>query len=124
MKTEEEGANKEEAVKGRKRKKSVRADTSDICGAPTVEVDPITATIEAVLANTSTLNTSAEKPKKVKRVKKQHQEGNVVKTPKQDPEKTADDADDNDDDSSTAGNEEEFSERGWGHITSCRFVET
>ncbi|KAE8293693.1 Bromodomain adjacent to zinc finger domain protein 2A [Larimichthys crocea] len=103
MKTEEEGANKEEAVKGRKRKKSVRADTSDICGAPTVEVDPITATIEAVLANTSTLNTSAEKPKKVKRVKKQHQEGNVVKTPKQDPEKTADDADDNDDDSSTAG---------------------
>ncbi|TKS77828.1 Zinc finger domain protein 2A [Collichthys lucidus] len=103
MKTEEEGANKGEAVKGRKRKTSVRVDKSDICGAPTVEVDPITATIEAVLANTSTLNTSAEKPKKVKRVKKQHQEGNVVKTPKQDAEKTADDADDNDDDSSTAG---------------------
>lgn len=100
MKTEEEGANKEEAVKGRKRKKSVK-DASDISGAATGEVDPITATIEAVLA--STLSASAEKPKKVRRVKKQQQEGNVAKTGKQDAEKTADDAEENDDDSSTAG---------------------
>ncbi|XP_044068494.1 bromodomain adjacent to zinc finger domain protein 2A isoform X2 [Siniperca chuatsi] len=107
MKTDEEGGNKEEVAKGRKRKKSVKVnvkETSDVCGEarpPTEEVDPITATIEAVLANASAINTAIEKPKKVKRVKKQDQEGNAVKTPKQDAEKTADD--ENDDDSSTAG---------------------
>ncbi|XP_070694978.1 bromodomain adjacent to zinc finger domain protein 2A [Pempheris klunzingeri] len=105
-KTDEEGGNKEEAVKGRKRKKSVKMDvkeTSGVCGEagpPTEDVDPITATIEAVLA--SAIDTAVEKPKK-KRVKKQDQEGNMLKTPKQDGEKTADDADENDDDSSTAG---------------------
>lgn len=109
LKTDEQAGNKEEAVKGRKRKKSVKVDvkeTSDVCGEagpPTEEVDSITATIEAVLANTSAIDTSVEKPKK-KRAKKQDQEGSVTKTPKQDGEKTADD--ENDDDSSTAGNEE------------------
>ncbi|XP_070766322.1 bromodomain adjacent to zinc finger domain protein 2A [Enoplosus armatus] len=104
-KTDEEGGNKEEVPKGRKRKKSVKVDvkeTSDVCGEagpPTDEVDPITATIEAVLANVSAINTAVEKPKKAKRVKKQDQEGNVAKTPKQD----AENDDENDDDSSTAG---------------------
>lgn len=111
VKTDVEGGNKEEPVKGRKRKKSVKVEvkeTSDVCGEarpPTEEVDSITATIEAVLANALAIDTAVEKPKK-KRVKKQDQEGNVVKTPKQDGEKTADDVDENDDDSSTAGNEE------------------
>lgn len=73
-------------------------------GPPTEEVDSITATIEAVLANASAISTAVEKPKKAKRVKKQDQEGNVVKTSKQEGEMTADDADENDDDSSTAGN--------------------
>ncbi|KAI3356885.1 hypothetical protein L3Q82_003534 [Scortum barcoo] len=106
MKTDEEGGSKEGGPKGRKRKKSLKADikeTSDICGeagSTTEEVDPITATIEAVLANASALSTSFEKPKKVKRAKKQDQEG---KTVKQDGEKSAEDVDENDDDSSTAG---------------------
>ncbi len=75
---------------------------------PAELMDPITATIEAVLANASSIDSSAVKPKKMKRAKKQDQEGNVAKTAKQDPEKTAEDADENDDDSSAAGNEEEF----------------
>ncbi len=122
MKTDDEGGNKEEGAKGRKRKKSLKVDvkdTSNVCGEagpPTEEVDPITATIEAVLANASALNTSFEKPKKVKRAKKQDQEGNAVKTAKQDAEKTAEDADENDDDSSTAGNEEEFCEGVSRHV--------
>ncbi|XP_041801441.1 bromodomain adjacent to zinc finger domain protein 2A isoform X2 [Chelmon rostratus] len=109
VKIDDEGGNKEEGAKGRKRKKSVKVDakeTSDVCGEagpPTGEVDPITATIEAVLANASALDTSVDKPKKAKRVKKQDQEGNVGKTPKQGGDKTADDVDENDDDSSTAG---------------------
>ncbi|XP_035814435.2 bromodomain adjacent to zinc finger domain protein 2A isoform X1 [Amphiprion ocellaris] len=108
IKTEEEGGAKDEAPKGRKRKKSVKVDASETsavsgeAGPLLEEVDPITATIEAVLANASALNTAAEKPKK-KRVKKQDQEGNVLKTQKQDAETTADNADENDDDSSTAG---------------------
>ncbi|XP_029291326.1 bromodomain adjacent to zinc finger domain protein 2A [Cottoperca gobio] len=108
LKTDNEGDNKEEVAKGRKRKKSLKVDvkeTSAVCGEagpPTAEVDPITATIDAVLANTSAINTTFEKPKKAKRVKKQDQEGNLAKTRK-DAETTADDVDENDDDSSTAG---------------------
>lgn len=121
MKADAEGANKEEGAKGRKRKKSAKADvqeTSDVCGeaGPTTgEIDPITATIEAVLANASAIDTSVEKSKKVKRVKKLHQEGNVAKTPKQDGEKSTADDDENDD-SSTAGNVEEFYEWGSHHV--------
>lgn len=105
-KTDEEGGLTGEVAKGRKRKASVKVDvkeTSAVCGEAehTGEVDPITATIEAVLANASSVNTAVEKPKKVKRAKKQDQDGNLAKTPKQDAEKTADD--ENDDDSSTAG---------------------
>uniref|UniRef100_UPI0037E93829 bromodomain adjacent to zinc finger domain protein 2A n=1 Tax=Semicossyphus pulcher TaxID=241346 RepID=UPI0037E93829 len=106
-KPDEEGVIKEPGVRGRKRKKSLKVDeTSDACGeaGPSTEaVDTITATIEAVLANASTLDTNVEKPKKARRSKKQDQEGNLAKTPKQDEEKTADDAEENDDDSSTAG---------------------
>ncbi|KAF1390255.1 hypothetical protein PFLUV_G00056170 [Perca fluviatilis] len=107
-KTDEEGGNKEEVTKGRKRKKSLKVevkDTSGSCGEaglPTGEVDSITATIEAVLANVSANSAAIEKPKKAKRVKKQDQEGNVAKTSKQDAETTAADVDD-DDDSSAAG---------------------
>ncbi|XP_047438201.1 bromodomain adjacent to zinc finger domain protein 2A [Mugil cephalus] len=107
-KADEEGA-KEEAPKGRKRKKSLKddvkgtPDASGEAGLPTGEVDPITAAIEAVLANASAMSTALEKPKKAKRAKKQDQEGNVVKTKKQDADATAEDGDENDDDSSTAG---------------------
>ncbi|XP_071332879.1 bromodomain adjacent to zinc finger domain protein 2A [Trachinotus anak] len=103
IKTEEEGA------AGRKRKKSLKMDVkepSDVsgeAGPPTEEVDSITATIEAVLANASAINTAFDKPKKAKRAKKQDQDGDVAKTPKQDAETTAEDVDENDDDSSTAG---------------------
>lgn len=106
VKTEEEGGNKEEVTRGRKRKKAVKVDAKETSGGgdgtQTEEVDPITATIEAVLANASSIDSSAVKPKKVKRAKKQDQEGN--KTTKQD----AEDVDENDDDSSAAGNKEEF----------------
>lgn len=106
-KADDEGGNKVVVAKGRKRKKSVKdvKETSDVCGEagpPAGEVDPITATIEAVLANASAINTAVGKPKKAKRAKKQDQEGNVAKTPKQDAETAAEDVDENDD-SSTAG---------------------
>lgn len=102
----------EEGSKGRKRKKPDVKETSEECGEavpPTGEIDPITATIEAVLASASAFHSSVDKPKKVKRAKKQQLEGNLAKTPKQDG--AADD--NNDDDSSTAGNEVVLS------ITSC-----
>ncbi|XP_008281875.1 bromodomain adjacent to zinc finger domain protein 2A [Stegastes partitus] len=105
-KADEEEGPKEEAPKGRKRKKPLKVDvneTSGEAGPLTEEVDPIMATIEAVLANASAISTAAEKPKKAKRVRKQDQEGNVGKTQKQGAETTADNADENDDDSSTAG---------------------
>ncbi|XP_034550685.1 bromodomain adjacent to zinc finger domain protein 2A isoform X2 [Notolabrus celidotus] len=104
---EEEGVKKEVGVRGRKRKKSLKVVVkgTSVCGGAGTgeEIDTITATIEAVLANASSLSTAVVKPKKVKRVRKQDQEGNLAKTPKQDEEKTAEDADENDDDSSTAG---------------------
>ncbi|KAG7521278.1 bromodomain adjacent to zinc finger domain protein 2A [Solea senegalensis] len=107
----ERGGIKEQRSAGRKRKKVLEVDakeTSEVsgdAGSQTGEVDSITATIEAVLANAaSAVNTAGEKLKKVKRVKKQDQDGDVVKTPKQDAETTtADDAEENDDDSSTTG---------------------
>ncbi|MEQ2203976.1 hypothetical protein XENOCAPTIV_006044, partial [Xenoophorus captivus] len=40
------------------------------------EVDPITAAIDAVLANASALSTVVEKPKKMKRARKRDQDGN------------------------------------------------
>lgn len=116
LRADKEGANKEEGAKGRKRKKSAKVDieeTSGVCGeagAPTGEIDPITATIEAVLANASAIDTSVEKSKKIKRANKLHQEGNAAKTQKQDGEKSTADDDENDD-SSTAGKDEEFYER-------------
>ncbi|KAG7221621.1 hypothetical protein INR49_017152 [Caranx melampygus] len=66
----------EEVTTGRKRKKSLKTDVkepSDVsgeAGPPTEEVDSITATIEAVLANASAL--AFEKPKKAKRYLKRH----------------------------------------------------
>ncbi|XP_041860013.1 bromodomain adjacent to zinc finger domain protein 2A isoform X2 [Melanotaenia boesemani] len=107
IKTDEEGGAKDGA-RGRKRKKSFKmeaknaSDVSAGAGSLTQEVDPITAAIEAVLANAAAINTAAEKPKKMKRVRKQDQEGNVT-TQKRDAETTANDGDENDDDSSTAG---------------------
>ncbi|KAM7411566.1 hypothetical protein PAMA_021520 [Pampus argenteus] len=104
IKTDEGGDNKEQEAKGRKRKKSLKVDvkeSSDVFGeaGPHIEeVDPITATINAVLANASAISTVG-KPKK--RAKKQDQD--EKKTPKQNAETTADDIEDNDDDSSTAG---------------------
>ncbi|KAM8862204.1 bromodomain adjacent to zinc finger domain protein 2A isoform 2-T8 [Spinachia spinachia] len=103
----DEGGIREAVVTGRKRKKSLKADvneTSDVgaeAGPPTGEVDPIAATIEAVLANALAFTPTVVKSRK--RVKKQEQQGNVAKSPKQDAEKTSNDVEDNDDDSSTAG---------------------
>ncbi|XP_026187446.1 bromodomain adjacent to zinc finger domain protein 2A [Mastacembelus armatus] len=106
--TDEGGGNKAEGTKGRKRKMSVKADVqetphlSEGAGPPTEDVDSITATIEAVLANTSAINTTAVKPKKVKRVKKQDQEGSLIKTSK-DAETAGEDVEENEDDSSSTG---------------------
>lgn len=109
MATVVEGENKEEGAKAkveeRKRKKSLKVDlkeTSGTCaeaGPPTEALDPISATIEAVLARAAASNTTVEKPKKPKRAKKRGQEAIVVKIPKQEVERTAD-GEENDDDSS------------------------
>ncbi|KAK2897414.1 bromodomain adjacent to zinc finger domain protein 2A isoform X2 [Channa argus] len=108
QKVEKVKTDEEEGAKGRKRKKPLSVkETSNVsgeAGAATEEVDSITATIEAVLANASANNTPVDKPKKAKRVKKQDQEGDEGKAQKPDAETTAaDDVDENDDDSSTAG---------------------
>lgn len=97
MLPDESGGAKVEVARGRKRKKSLKAEETDMsveAGPPSGEVDPITAAIEAVLANASAISAAMDKPKKMKRVKKQDQEGNGT---------AADEADENDDDSSTAG---------------------
>lgn len=106
----DEGGEKPEGVRGRKRKASLKTDVRDESGEavpPSEEVDPVTATIEAVLANASTLSAAFKKPKKLRRVKKKDQEVN--------PAETTADADDNDDDSSTAGNKEEEEEALFRH---------
>ncbi|XP_017265046.1 bromodomain adjacent to zinc finger domain protein 2A isoform X2 [Kryptolebias marmoratus] len=109
IKADEEGGAKEERPRGRKRKKSLPADGKEAAGASgeagslTQEVDPITAAIEAVLANVSAVSAAAEKPKKIRRVKKQDQEGSAEAARNQEAETTADNGDENDDDSSTAG---------------------
>lgn len=69
------------------------------------ELDPIAATIEAVLANASALGTCVEAPKKIKRVKKQDQDGCA------DASTAAEDGEDHKDDSSTTGNAWRFWER-------------
>ncbi|KAK2851651.1 hypothetical protein Q5P01_007927 [Channa striata] len=102
-KVEKIKTDEEEGAKGRKRKKPLNvkepSNVSGEAGPAAEEVDSITATIEAVLANASAISTAVDKPKKAKRIKKQDQEGDTVK----DAETTADDVDENDDDSSTAG---------------------
>lgn len=91
----------EAAAKGRKRKKPVKQDmkgSSDSAGAagpPAGEIDPITATIDAVLANAASIDTSVEKLKKLKRTKK------CQETSKRDGEKSAED--DDNEEGSTAG---------------------
>ncbi|XP_014841967.1 PREDICTED: bromodomain adjacent to zinc finger domain protein 2A isoform X1 [Poecilia mexicana] len=108
MKTDEEGGMKEEGAVGRKRKKTLKVDVKETteasgeAGSLAQEVDPITAAINAVLANASALSTVVQKPKKMKRVRKQDQDGSAAGAQKRDAETTADDADENDD-SSTAG---------------------
>ncbi|KAF0035796.1 hypothetical protein F2P81_011108 [Scophthalmus maximus] len=103
VKPDEADGSKPQAATGRKRKKSLRADEKEPSGAsgeagPSAEeVDSVTATIEAVLAEA--LASAGEKPKKAKRAKKQ----DVARTAKQDGDATADDDAENDDDSSTAG---------------------
>lgn len=114
MKTNEENERKEEGTreKGtRKRKrKSPKGDVKEAAngsveaGSLTNEVDPIMAAIDAVLANASAISTTFGKRRKMKKLKKQGQEGTMAKTPKLDADTTADDGgEDNDDDSSTAG---------------------
>lgn len=93
---------KTEEAKGRKRKKPVKqdmkdsSDTAGAAGPPAGEIDPITATIEAVLANAASIDTSVEKLKKMKRTKK------CQEASKQDGEKSAED--DDNEDGSAAGN--------------------
>ncbi|XP_061591750.1 bromodomain adjacent to zinc finger domain protein 2A [Cololabis saira] len=107
IKAAEEVATKAEGARGRKRKKAPNInvkETSEVSGEMkplAQEVDPITAAIEAVLANASVISPAGGKTKKMKRARKQDQEGNLV-TQKQDAKPGADD-DDDDDGSSTAG---------------------
>ncbi|XP_068609746.1 bromodomain adjacent to zinc finger domain protein 2A [Brachionichthys hirsutus] len=105
-KTDAERGTRENGAKGRKRKTPLKLavnEASNVSGegeAPKGEVDPITATINAVLASASALAASAPKPKKARRSKKQ--EGNAATTPKREAE-PAEHVDENGDDSSTAG---------------------
>lgn len=69
------------------------SDTAGATGPPAGEIDPITATIEAVLANAASIDTSMERLKKTKRAKK------CQEAPKRDGEKSTED--DNDDGSTT-----------------------
>lgn len=101
-KTEEADGTKEEPAKGRRRKsrpaEAAAPDPSGKTETAAEEMDPIMATIEAVLAKAAAMDTSAFK--KARRTKKQ-QQGDAQK---QDGEKSTADDLDNDDDSSTAGN--------------------
>ncbi|XP_024149062.1 bromodomain adjacent to zinc finger domain protein 2A isoform X3 [Oryzias melastigma] len=97
---------KEDGPKGRKRKRSLKVNqTADVPGGAgplAQEVDPIMAAIDAVLANASSISAALEKAKKIKRAKKQDQDGSTAAN-KQDAKTSADDGEENDDDSSTAG---------------------
>lgn len=101
-KTQEADGTKEEPAKGRRRKRPAKAeataepDPSGKSEAATEDMDPIMATIEAVLAKAAAMDTSAFK--KARRTKKQ--QGDAQKL---DGEKSTADDLDNDDDSSTAG---------------------
>lgn len=102
-KTEEADGTKEEPAKGRRRKRPAKAeataapDPSGKAEAAAKEMDPIMATIEAVLAKAAAMDTSAFK--KARRTKKQQGDAQ-----KRDGEKSTADDLENDDDSSTAGN--------------------
>ncbi|XP_057685295.1 bromodomain adjacent to zinc finger domain protein 2A isoform X1 [Corythoichthys intestinalis] len=105
-----DGENKEEGAKGRKRKVSLRpeqvTETSNKCDQiqpPSEEIDSITATIEAVLANTSAITLPFEKSKKIKRAKKHEQDGKDDSTQNDDTGEAASDAEDNVDETSTSG---------------------
>lgn len=102
IKTNEENKGDIAKEKGatRKRKKCLKEEAVDGLGMPGSvidELDPIAATIEAVLANASALGTCVEAPKKIKRVKKQDQDGCA------DASTAAEDGEDHKDDSSTTG---------------------
>lgn len=102
-KTEEADGTKEEPAKGRRRKRPAKAeataapDPSGKAEAAAEEMDPIMATIEAVLAKAAAMDTSVFK--KARRTKKQQGDAQ-----KRDGEKSTADDLENDDDSSTAGN--------------------
>ncbi|XP_061651219.1 bromodomain adjacent to zinc finger domain protein 2A isoform X4 [Phyllopteryx taeniolatus] len=103
----EGGDAKEEGVKGRKRKATLRPEqakgTPNKCGQtqpPSEEIDSITATIEAVLANTSAISSPFDKPKKMKRMKQVKED---MTTLKDDAGAAASDAEDNEEESSPAG---------------------
>ncbi|XP_061699307.1 bromodomain adjacent to zinc finger domain protein 2A isoform X3 [Syngnathoides biaculeatus] len=103
------GDDKEEIFKGRKRKATLRPEqakgTLDECGQtqpPSEEIDSITATIEAVLANPSAITSPFDKPKMMKRMKKPEQVKKDMTTLK-DAGATASDAEDNEEESSPAG---------------------
>nr|XP_057908122.1 bromodomain adjacent to zinc finger domain protein 2A isoform X2 [Doryrhamphus excisus]XP_057908123.1 bromodomain adjacent to zinc finger domain protein 2A isoform X2 [Doryrhamphus excisus]XP_057908124.1 bromodomain adjacent to zinc finger domain protein 2A isoform X2 [Doryrhamphus excisus] len=110
IKAEEEGDNSGVVPKGRRRRRvSLKAEpvkeTPDKCehtGPTSEEMDSITATIEAVLANPSAITSPFDKPK-MKRARKQDQVGKNKKLPKQDAETAASDADENEEEISTAG---------------------
>ncbi|CAG6021682.1 unnamed protein product [Menidia menidia] len=102
-----EAAAAKQGARGRNRKKVLKADVKETpdasgeTGPLTQEVDPITAAIEAVLANAAALSAAALKPKKAKRARKQEPDGSGQK---READASAE-VDENDDDSSTAGNE-------------------
>ncbi|KAK7881660.1 hypothetical protein WMY93_030069 [Mugilogobius chulae] len=115
IKTSDESENQEGDAKpkiSRKRKKIPKDEALESeFGAPSVlsldELDSISATIEAVLANAATLCPDVEKPKKKRRRRQQPQEGEAAEetevVDKPDADTTAENAEEHEDEGSTAG---------------------
>ncbi|XP_061760562.1 bromodomain adjacent to zinc finger domain protein 2A isoform X2 [Nerophis ophidion] len=103
IKAEEDGDKVVEAKGRRRRRVSLKSpDKCEQIGPLSEEMDSVTATIEAVLANPAAISSPFDKPK-VNRARKRDQDGNDTKPPKQGAEIAASDADDNEEQSFTAG---------------------
>lgn len=108
IKSGEEGENKEDGAKpkvSRKRKKVPKEEATEaeqentVPGSVTDDLDPIAATIEAVLASVATLSAAdLEKPKKKRRKKQQPEDSTTEQEAKPDAETTADDGEDHEED--------------------------
>ncbi|XP_072306374.1 bromodomain adjacent to zinc finger domain protein 2A [Eucyclogobius newberryi] len=103
-KTSDGSENQEDGAKPKVTRKRKRVPKEGASVLSMDELDSISATIDAVLANAATLCTDVEKPKKKRRKKQQQQEGDVVeKGAKPNADTTAEDGEEHEDDGSTAG---------------------